>query len=173
MANRNLESLETEIYAIADNLKFKRAVSIENAFNSRPTPILVVRKEYKGQTKSLFNDDYFIHSKYTFYDETLDVSTMNISDWVLLKATEPQNRSREMLYSIADPLGEVRNLSNIDLNPNNKYEYFHIEGVCKIIELLRNISKYPDWSYYDLMEENILLKKRIEILEKERDEQKG
>jgi hypothetical protein len=37
---------------------------------------------------------------------------------------------------------------------------------------LRNISKYPDWSYYDLMEENILLKKRVEILEKERDNQK-
>jgi hypothetical protein len=167
MLNSIIDSLETKIYAVYDDLTYKEVNSIETGFNSRPKPYFVLRKQNKGKTKSLFNDDFFAHSQYTFYDKTLKTTTINISNWVLLGVNEPENRSREVLYSISDPLGEIRHISNLLLNKNNWSEYFQIDGVCRIIKLIREISKYPDWSYYDLMKENESLKTTIKELTSE------
>lgn len=167
MLNSIIDSIEKKVYSVYDDLTYKEVNTIEGGFNSRPKPFFVVLKNNKGKTKSLFNDEFFAHSEYTFYDNTLKQTTVNISDWVLLKVFEPENRSREVFYSISDPLGEVRDISNLSLNKNNWGEYFQIDGICRIIKLLREISKYPDWSYYDLMKENELLKKTIENLSTE------
>ena len=167
MLNSIIDSLETKIYAIYDDLTYKEVITIESGFNSRPKPLFVVVKKNKGKTESLFNDKFFAHSQYTFYDNTLKEISINISDWVLLKVFEPENRSREVFYSISDPLGEIREISNLFLNKNDWTEYFQINGICRIIKLLREISKYPDWSYYDLMKENEFMKETIINLTKE------
>ena len=164
MLNSIIDSLETKIYAVDDELTYKEVKTIESGFNSRPKPFFVVVKKNKGKTRSLFNDDFFAHSQYTFYDNILKEATINISDWVLIKVFEPENRSRAVFYSISDPLGEIRKISNLSLNKNDWSEYFQIEGICRIITLLREIYKYPDWSYYDLMTENELMKKTIASL---------
>tara|TARA_B110001469_G_C9448886_1_gene226887 strand:+ start:75 stop:626 length:552 start_codon:yes stop_codon:yes gene_type:complete len=164
MLNNIIDSLETKIYAVYDNLEYKEVNSIENGYNSKPKPFFVVEKKNKGKTTSLFNSEFFAHSQYTFYNKNIKQTTINISDWLLLKVFEPRNRSREVFYSISDPLGEIREISNLSLNPNNWSKYFQIDGVCKIIELIREISKCPDWSYYDLAKENESLKETIEKL---------
>ena len=164
MLNSIIDSLESKIYAVFDNLSYKEVDSIESGYNSRPKPFFVVTKKNKGKTKSLFNNDFFAHSQYTFYDKNINQITINISDWVLLKVYEPENRSREVLYSISDPLGEIRDISNLSLYNDYWSKCFQIDGICKIIELIREISKYPDWSYYDLAKENESLKKTIEKL---------
>ena len=164
MINSIFDSLETKIYAVYDNLTYKVVKSIENGYNSRPKPFFVVTKKNKGKTKSLYNDEFFAHSQYTFYDNKLKQTTINISDWVLVKVYEPENRSREVFFSISDPLGEIRDISNLSLNSGVWSEYFQIDGVCKILELIRAISKYPDWTYYDLAKENESLKETIKKL---------
>jgi len=167
MLDSIIDSLETKIYAVYDDLTYKEVNSIETGFNSRPKPYFIILKQNKGRTKSLFNDDFFAHSQYTFYDKSLKPITINISDWVLLGVNEPENRRREVLYTISDPLGEIRVISNLSLNRNNWSEYFQIDGICRIIKLIREISKYPDWSYYDLMNENESLKMTIKELTSE------
>ena len=182
MLNSIIDSLETKIYAVYNDLTYKEIISIEKGFATRPKPFFIVLKENKGKTISLFNDDFFSHSRYTFYNSNLEPTTINVEDWVLLKAYEPKNRSREVFYSISDPLGEIREISNLELNKNDWTEYFQINGICNIIKLVREISKFPDWSYYDLMRENEelklttnelldkikMLKEKIKELEKER-----
>jgi hypothetical protein len=60
-----------------------------------------------GRTKSLFNDDFFAHSRYLLYDSQLKIFQIEDSGWKLINIEEPQDRSRELYYYISDPTGEM------------------------------------------------------------------
>jgi len=173
MANSKLDSLETVIYAVYEDLVHKEFSTIDIAFKQRPIPLFVVMKENKGQSR--YSNSFMAHSKYTFFDSESKETVINVGNWTILKVEELENTRREVHYYITDPAGKTNFLSNLKLRNSDWSYYFHIEGICRIVKLLRNISiKYPDWSYYDLATENNLLltevkelKRKVESLEKQ------
>jgi hypothetical protein len=164
MLNSVIDSLETKLYAVHDDLTYREVDSLENGFKARPTPYFAILKENVGRTESLFNGDFFAHSKYTFYDAALNQTKIIISDWSLLKVIESRTRNREVIYSISDPEGEIRDITNLTLNKGDWSAYFQIDGICKIVKMLREISIYPNWTYYDLKKENDISRLKIDEL---------
>ena len=84
MLNAIIDSLETKYFAVINDLTFKEVRSLEDAFKIRPFPYFAVKKENIGQTKSLFEDKFFSHSKYTLYDKDLNTFQINESNWRLI-----------------------------------------------------------------------------------------
>lgn len=160
-----MDYLETKYFAVNEDFSFIEVTSVENGFAAiLPQPFIVIMKENKGRTKSIFNDEFFAHSKYTFFDNTIKQTTVTFSNWKLTSVNEQQNRSREVLYYISDPLGKVRKFSNLVLNSDDWFEYFQIGGICKILKMIKEISIYHDWTSYDLKNENEALKLMIKDL---------
>lgn len=154
-----IDTLETEYFSIMDDLSFKRVAGLELAFKFMPKPLFAVKKENKGSSKSKFNNEYFAHSKYSFYDENLNPYKVFKKGWELININEPEIRDRLVFYEISDPKGDVKEISNKSLNAANWSEYFQIEGICNIIRLLEELSNYPDWSYFELIKRNLELKR--------------
>tara|TARA_B100001059_G_C17579166_1_gene448997 strand:+ start:145 stop:690 length:546 start_codon:yes stop_codon:yes gene_type:complete len=167
MYNKLLDSFDSKTFAIYADYSSKEILDVESAFNSNNIPLFCVLKENSGKTKSHFNDDYFVHSRYTFVDKNSTETHININNWKLLKVSEPVGRHRISLYKVSDPLGEIREISNLDLNKSIWTEYFLIEGLCNFLKYLSQISKYPDWTYYDLNKKNEILTDEIDKLKQE------
>ncbi len=154
-----IDTLETEYFSIMVDFSFKKIAGLELAFNSNPKPLLAVKKENKGSTKSLFNEEYFAHSKYSFFDEKFQPYKFCENNWELISINELETRDRIVFYEISDPKGEVKEISNLCLNSENWSEYFQIQGICNIMKLILELSNYPDWSYYELLKNNLVLKR--------------
>lgn len=172
MLNSIIDSLETKYFAVFDDLNYVEISSLDSSSKIRPTPFFVVEKKNIGKTISLFNEKFFAHSNYRFYDLNLNEFIFIESGWQLRNVIETMDRSRSVIYQISDPTGEMRNISNLMLNPQSWSEYFQIEGICKIILFIRDLTRYPDWNYYDLAnmnkeldKENKELKMKIQNLE--------
>ncbi len=166
--NPKIENREECYYAILKDLTFKEVRSLKEGFNVKSSPLFAVKVEFKGKTKSYYDESYFIHSKYTFYDNDLKIFYLTESGWSLEDINEPlDNRKGLVIYKISDPIGEIRSISNYALNKNSPHEYSHLKGICKIISYIRELTKHPDWSHSELKAENDLLKaKIIELKEK-------
>ncbi len=164
MLHPEIDKLETEFFAIMQDLSSKEIADVNILNKIRPNPIFIVKKENKGKTKSLFSDEFFAHSRYTLLDTNLRDYSFSESNWRLLSIFEPIDRSRKVVYRIADPNGEAREISNLDFNSMNWTEYFQIDGICKIIKYMRQLSHYPDWTYFDLIKENDTLKEENRYL---------
>jgi len=142
-----------------NDFTFKKIAGLELAFKFEPKPLFAVKKENKGSTKSLFNEQYFAHSNYLFFDEKFKPFKYSKNNWELININEPETRNRLVFYEISDPKGEVKEISNLSLNSENWSEYFQIQGICNLMKLIEELSKYSDWSYFELIKRNLLLKR--------------
>ncbi|GDX53315.1 hypothetical protein LBMAG27_23620 [Bacteroidota bacterium] len=153
-----VDDIEDSFYAIYSDLTFKEVRSLEEAFNMRPYPIFVVKKVYKGKTKSFYNDDYFNHFYYSFYNNELREHNWNESGWTIVDIDEPINcRTSVVWYKISDPNGEIKSISNHQLDKIHLNNYFGIKGICNLISYLRNLAKYPNWTCFGIVTENLKL----------------
>lgn len=170
MLNRIIDSLETKTYAIYDDLTYEEVETISSGFKKKPKPFIVVVKKNKGKTQSLFSNGFFAHSEYEIYNESLQEIKVNMSGWVLSDIVEAEGRWRRVDYLISDPLGEIKRVTNNDLS-SNWSDYFQIDGICRIIGVLKKISIYKNWSDYRIKENKLLnasiLKIKIQKLESE------
>ena len=162
--NSTIDTSETEFFSIMDDFSYKKIAGLELAFKFEPKPQFAVKKENKGSTKSLFNEQYFAHSKYTFFDENLKPYKFCKNNWELININELETRNRFVLYEISDSKGVVKEISNLSLNSEDWSEYFQIQGICNIMKLIEELSKYPDWSYYELIKSNLLFKRENQKL---------
>lgn len=170
MLNPDLDSLETKYFAVLPDLTYKEIRSLEKLNFS---PLFLVKKENKGKTKSLYNDDFFAHSKYTFYNPDLSLFVLEINNWVLVNINELKSRNREVIFEISDPNGEIRGLSSLrDLTDNIWSTYFQLDGICKISAFINKMAKFKSWDFFDIKSENKKLKKRISKLKLEIEELK-
>ena len=169
MIDEIIDSLDTKMYAVDHDMAYKEITSIEHGFSGSPKPFILVMKENKGKTKSLFNDQYFAHSKYTFFDTTLAETTVKMSDWTLVQVFEPEVRRREAIYTISDPKGKILEISNSSFSIEDaiRNENFQIGGICNILKFLKKLSSYPDWTFFEVMKENQELKATLKKLDHE------
>lgn len=156
--NSTIDTLETEIFSIMSDFSFKKVAGLELAFNFEPKPLFAIKKENKSSTKSLFNEEYFAHSEYSFFDEELKPYKFCKNNWELININEPETRNRLVFYQISDSKGKVKEISNLSLNSENWSEYFQIQGICNILKIIEELSDYPDWSYFELIKRNLELK---------------
>ena len=76
MLNSIIDSLETKYFAVFDDLNYVEISSLDSSSKIRPTPFFVVEKKNIGKTISLFNEKFFAHSNYRFYD-------LNLNEFIL------------------------------------------------------------------------------------------
>lgn len=160
----DIDSLETKFFVISEDLNYKEVSNLDDATNVRPKPYLIVKKKVIGKTKSIYDKGHYAHSRYIFYNDSLKITTIKNSGWRLKSITEVKDRSRNVVYSISDPKGEIRRFSNEELDTDWS-KFFQISGICNILKMIRELAYYPDWTYYELKRENNSLKKKVEELQ--------
>jgi hypothetical protein len=164
MLNKSIDSLDTRFYAIYPDFSYSEFSNLDILFKTQRPLMFAVVKENNGTTKSLFSDRYFAHSRYLFYTNQRESITCTFGDWSLLNVSEPTNRSRLAYFEITDPRKVTKRISNKDLNNVDWSEYFQIQGICKILQLLKDASEHRDWLHFELARKNKELEKRINDL---------
>ena len=161
MLNERIDSLETKIYVVEPDLSFSEIPSLTDIPWERMSPLLVIRKSNKGYTKSLFNDQFFAHSKYEQFNTKGQPTFYSEKGWQLRDIIEREDRSRGSSFAIADPTGVARRFYNLELDSNWSV-YFQMEGIINSIKLLREFTSFSSWSHYDLFLANQKLQADLE-----------
>ncbi len=171
MNSKEINIEDRTYFAIYGDFTFEEIADLRSSKLLPSKPLFLVEKIFYSKTKSLFNDDYFLHYSYNMVDTDLERFQYIQNGWTLLSVTEPPNdRNSTVFYKISSPDGIVRNISNIMIDENRKYHYYRVEGLCHALMYFQEFFKYPDWGYYDVKlenekyrKENEKIKRRLEL----------
>lgn len=134
---------------MAYDLSYQLVPSVEEAGRQRPATVLTVIRSNTGRTGSIYTKgEFYAHSSYSFLSPRTGDPFFGEKGWKLLTITEPRDRSRTCNIEIADPAGATKILNSLKLH-NHWHVFFHIEGICNVMRLIRFLSSYRSWQQFE------------------------
>ncbi len=150
--------MEIKYFAIYNNRSHKQFLTFELALESNPW--LIVKKTFKDKIKSYFDDSYFEHFFWIIFDSSGNqLNSFNQNNWSCLHWEDRNIRNYNIKWDISDPNGEVKSFYKA-----LGFPYF----IFEMFDQLQFCSKFPNWSIFEIAEENIKLKEiNIKLIEEQ------